>query len=92
MEETNGPRREQRPSNLAHTHTVWAYQRTGRKSGRMVECGSGRIDTDRNIAHVVMNRQPLGGYTGYIVLAPKGAAPQPPQAARSDESDENSDD
>ncbi len=31
---------------------------------RMLEAGSGCIDADRNIARVVMNRQPLGGYTG----------------------------
>jgi hypothetical protein len=64
-----------------HTHIVWAYQRTGRKTGRLLECGSGRIDHDRNIAHVVMNRQPIGGYTGYVQLLPIGMKPQPEQDA-----------
>lgn len=58
-----------------HTHTAWAFQRTGRKSGQLLEVGTGRIDADRNIAHVYMNRQPLGGYTGYVVLAPAGVKP-----------------
>jgi hypothetical protein len=60
-----------------HTHTVYAYQRTGRKHGRMLECGSGRIDPVHNAAHVVMNRQPLGGYTGYILMLPFGVKPAP---------------
>jgi hypothetical protein len=60
-----------------HTHTVYAYQRTGKKHGRMLECGSGRIDPVQNAAHVVMNRQPLGGYTGYILLLPFGVKPTP---------------
>ena len=63
-----------------HTHTVYAYQRTGRKHGRMLECGSGRIDPVQNAAHVVMNRQPLGGYTGYILMLPFGVKPAPQNA------------
>jgi hypothetical protein len=63
-----------------HTHTAYAYQRTGKKFGRLLEVGSGRIDHDRNIVHVVMNRQPIGGYTGYVVLSPHGGKPPPPQA------------
>jgi hypothetical protein len=63
-----------------HTHTVYAYQRTGRKHGRMLECGSGRIDPAQNAAHVVMNRQPLGGYTGYILMLPFGVKPAPQNA------------
>jgi hypothetical protein len=60
-----------------HTHTAWAFQRLGRKSGQLLEVGTGRIDADRNIAHVFMNRQPIGGYTGYVVLAPIGTKPPP---------------
>jgi hypothetical protein len=62
-----------------HTHTAYAYQRTGKKHGRLLEVGSGRIDRDRDIVHVVMNRQPIGGYTGYVVLAPVGVKPPPAQ-------------
>jgi hypothetical protein len=58
-----------------HTHTAYAYQRTGRKLGRFLEVGTGRIDVERNIVHVLMNRQPLGGYTGYVVLSPHGIKP-----------------
>jgi hypothetical protein len=70
-----------------HTHTAYAYQRTGRKHGRMLEVGSGRIDADRNVAHVVMNRQPLGGYTGYVMLLPFGTKPAP-QAVEPEQTDD----
>lgn len=60
-----------------HTHTAYAFQRLGKKSGQLLEVGTGHIDADRNIAHVYMNRQPLGGYTGYVVLAPIGTKPPP---------------
>ena len=62
-----------------HTHVAYAFQRTGKKFGRLLEVGSGRIDADRNIAHVFMNRQPIGGYTGYVVLALPGTRPEPPR-------------
>jgi hypothetical protein len=48
--------------------------------GRLLEVGSGRIDHDRNVAHVSMNRQPIGGYTGYVMLTPIGTKPEPPQS------------
>jgi hypothetical protein len=70
-----------------HTHTAYAYQRIGRKHGRMLEVGSGRIDADRNVAHVMMNRQPLGGYTGYVMLLPFGTKPAP-QAAEPEQIDD----
>ena len=63
-----------------HTHTAYAYQRTGKKHGRLLEVGSRCIDRDRDIVHVVMNRQPIGGYTGYVILSPHGVKPPPPQA------------
>jgi hypothetical protein len=62
-----------------HTHTAWAYQRTGRKHGRLLEVGSGRIDPDRNAAHVVMTRLPIGGFSGYVQLLPHGSKPTPQQ-------------
>ena len=61
-----------------NTHTAFAFQRQGKKSGRLLEVGTGRIDHDRNIAHVFMDRQPIGGYTGYVVLTPHGVKPEPP--------------
>ncbi len=77
-----------------HTHTAYAFRRLGKKHGQLLEVGTGRIDPDRNIVHVFMNRQPIGGYTGYVMLAPHGVTPEPPQAqpqrpgAESDTEDE----
>ena len=62
-----------------HTHLAWAYQRTGKKHGRLLECGSGRMDLDRNVAHVVLTRLPIGGFSGYVQLLPIGTKPTPQQ-------------
>jgi hypothetical protein len=77
-----------------HTHIAWAYQRTGKKHGRLLEVGSGRLDLDRNAAHVVMTRLPIGGFSGYVQLLPNGTKPtpqqaQPEQAAEDDEAAED---
>ena len=63
-----------------HTHTAYAFKRTGKKHGKFLECGTGRIDHARDVAHVFMDRQPIGGYTGYVVLSPHGVKPEPPPA------------
>jgi hypothetical protein len=62
------------------THTAYAFKRLGRKHGKLLECGTGRIDHDRNIAHVFLDRQPWGGGTGYVVLSPIGVKLPPTQA------------
>jgi hypothetical protein len=74
-----------------HTHTVYAYQRLGKKTGKLLEVGSGYIDRDRDIAHLFMNRQPIGGYTGYVILSPHGVKPPPLQdeASRLGDSEES---
>jgi hypothetical protein len=74
------------------THTAYAFSRQGKKFGKLLECGTGRVDTQNNLVHVFMDRGPITGYTGYIVLCPIGAAPPkaaPPPAE--DEEDENDD-
>jgi hypothetical protein len=69
-----------------HTHTAFAYQRLGRKSGRLLEVGPARIDRERDVVHLFMNRQPIGGYTGYVVLYPIGT--EPPSVAVDESDDE----
>ena len=77
----------------AHTHTAYAFSRQGKKFGRMLECGTGRIDKEHNLVHVHMTRMPILGYTGYIVLSPTGAPPPAPQPTRSREvGDDDSED
>lgn len=40
------------------THTAYAFSRQGRKFGKLLECGSARIDQQANIVHVFMDRGP----------------------------------
>jgi hypothetical protein len=56
------------------THIAYAYRRTGKKHGRLLECGVGRIDDDGK-AHVHLDRTPINGFTGYVQLAPRGVTP-----------------
>lgn len=60
------------------THVAYAYRRTGRKGGRLLECGLGRIDTDGK-AHVYLDRTPLNGFTGYVQLVVRGITPELPE-------------
>jgi hypothetical protein len=62
------------------THTAYAFRREGRKMrfGRWLEVGTARLDRD-NIAHVFLDRLPIGGFTGYVYLAPVGTQPQLPE-------------
>jgi hypothetical protein len=59
------------------THVAYAYRRTGRRGGRLLECGVGRIDEDGN-AHVYLDRTPLNGFTGYVQLVLRGVTPELP--------------
>ena len=75
------------------THTAYAFRREGKKFGRLLECGTGRIDQTRNLVHVFMNRMPLGNWSGYVVLSPIGEPaptphPQRPGAADEEDSEE----
>ena len=70
------------------THVAYGYRRLGRKPGRLLECGVGRIDGDGR-AHIYLDRTPFN-FTGYVQLAPRGAMPVLPaaeQPRRPDETD-----
>ena len=54
----------------ARTHTAYTMQRIGKKLGRWLEIGSGRIEGDS--VHVFLDRLPIGGFTGYVRLIPCG--------------------
>jgi hypothetical protein len=61
----------------ARTHTAYTMQRIGKKLGRWLEVGSGRIDSDG--VHVFLDRTPVGGFSGYVRLTPHGSPPPLPQ-------------
>jgi len=73
--------------NKPHTHTAYLAKRTGKRSVALLECGSGRIDPESNRVELVIDRTPLGGWTGYVQLAPRNAAPVI-DAATADELDD----
>ena len=62
------------------THTAFTMQRIGKKFGRWLEVGSGRIDQDG--IHLFLDRLPVGGFTGYVRLTPHGTPPPQPQPQR----------
>jgi hypothetical protein len=57
------------------THAAWGFRREGKKSGRLLEIGTGRLDVDGKHAHIFLDRMPIGAFTGYIYLAPRGEGP-----------------
>jgi hypothetical protein len=56
------------------THIAYGYRRIGRKPGRLLECGVGRIDDDGRM-HVYLDRTPFN-FTGYVQVVPNGAMPE----------------
>ena len=64
--------------NKAPTHTAWAFKREGKKFGRWLEIGVARVE-DNGIVKVFLDRLPIGGFTGGVMLAPIGTEPPLPQ-------------
>jgi hypothetical protein len=62
------------------THTAFTMQRMGKKLGRWLEIGSGRIDPEG--VHVFLDRLPVGGFTGYVRLTPNDEPPPLPEPQR----------
>ena len=48
------------------THTAYTPQRVGKKLGRWLEVGSGRIDAEG--VDLFIDRLPVGGFTGFVRL------------------------
>jgi len=68
------------------THKAFAFRREGKKMrfGRWLEIGTGRADTDGTI-HVFMDRTPIGGFSGYVLMKPLSAEPPAVEPARPDD-------
>ena len=63
------------------THTAFAMKPAGKKQGRWLEIGSGRIDSS-GVIHVFLDRTPIGGFNGYVYMAPNGMQPPGPEPHR----------
>jgi hypothetical protein len=68
-DDTNNPK--------APTHTAFAFKREGKKFGRWLEIGTARTET-AGIVRVFLDRLPVGGFTGGVLLSPIGVEPPPP--------------
>jgi hypothetical protein len=62
----------------APTHTAFAFKREGRKFGRWLEIGVGRAEAD-GLIRVFLDRLPIGGFTGGVMLSPIGTVPPLPE-------------
>jgi hypothetical protein len=62
------------------THIAYVLKRETRTTGRWLEIGSGRIDLDGNNGphHIFIDRLPVGGFGGHILLQPVGVRPHDP--------------
>jgi hypothetical protein len=62
------------------THIAYVLKRETRTTGRWLEIGSGRIDLgdNRGAHHVFIDRLPVGGFGGHILLHPIGQHPPDP--------------
>jgi hypothetical protein len=67
--------------NKAPTHTAFTLKREGKRYGRWLEIGNARQDAT-GVIHLFMDRLPIGGFNGYVFIAPKGTQPEFPEPER----------
>jgi len=61
------------------THTAYVLKRETRTVGRWLEIGTANIQRDgAGGHHVYLDRLPLGGFGGHILLQPVGVRPPDP--------------
>lgn len=82
--------------NKNRTHHAYTLKREGRRlrQGRWLQIGSARQEDD-GIMHLFLDTLPIGGFSGYVYLAPIGEQPpvfeQAPQRPGLDADDEPDD-
>lgn len=71
------------------THAAYAFKREGRKFGRWLEIGTARAE-EGGLIRVFLDRLPIGGFTGAVLLSPVGQVlPEPvPQRPGTESADE----
>ena len=61
------------PDKMAPTHIAYALKRENRSVFRWLEIGTAQIDkTGQTIHHVDIDRLPVGGFSGHVILIPVG--------------------
>jgi hypothetical protein len=63
------------------THTAYVLKRETRSTGRWLEIGAAHIQSDGTSGghHVYLDRLPIGGFAGHILLQPIGVLPPDPE-------------
>jgi hypothetical protein len=78
------------PKPLAN-YTAYVLKRETRTSGRWLEIGTAYIQSDGKAGghHVYLDRLPIGGFGGHILLQPIGVKPPDPPAPASGDDDQS---
>ncbi len=74
----------------APTHTAFAFKREVKRHGKWLEIGVARQDTT-GVVHLRLDRTPIGGFDGYVYLAPAGTQPPVPEPERPGQPSESGD-
>jgi hypothetical protein len=63
------------------THVAYVLKKETRASGRWLEIGAANIQSDgaTGAHHVYLDRLPIGGFGGHILLQPVGVKPPDPE-------------
>jgi hypothetical protein len=61
--------------------TAYAFKRLTRKTGHWLEIGRARAEANGAI-RVFLDRLPIGGFTGAVLLSPEGQVPVLPEPQR----------
>jgi len=74
----------------ASTHTAYTLKREGRTTGRWLEIGVASLHEDGKGFHVQLDRLPIGGFTGHVLVRANDARPEQPgmHPALSDDDDQ----
>jgi hypothetical protein len=72
----------------APTHTAYSRQRISKTRSIWLEIGKGRLDGN-GVFHGLLDRMPIGGFSGYCYFAPIGAAPPEEEPQRPDDAAED---
>jgi hypothetical protein len=67
----------------APTHIAYSRQRIGKTSFVWLEIGQGRLDGD-GVFHGLLDRLPIGGFSGHVYFAPIGGPPPEEEPQRPD--------
>ena len=77
------------PDKKAPTHTAYALKRESRSVFRWLEIGMAHIDTaGQESQHVHLDRLPVGGFSGHVILLPIGETPPDPVPQRPEDATE----